>query len=68
MIYLNKVNYVLVLFFVVSTNGNEFRLGYYYQAGMVLQSGGANIWGWGAPQADVQVSEKQAGGNIDTDF
>ena len=45
----------LVLFLAIGSNASNFRLGRYYESGMVLQSGGANIWGWGGPNADVQV-------------
>merc|ERR1711970_853032 len=45
----------LIFLIVLGCHGNKFRLGAYYQSGMVLQSGGANIWGWGGPHADVQI-------------
>ena len=48
-------NISLIFLLVLGCHGNKFRLGAYYQSGMVLQSGGANIWGWGGPHADVQV-------------
>ena len=51
-------SYLKLLFWFLFSfvNGeNEFRLGQYYQDEMVLQSGGANIWGWGHPHANIQV-------------
>merc|ERR1711910_263663 len=45
----------LIFLFVFGCHGNKFLLGRYYQSGMVLQSGGANVWGWGGPHADVQI-------------
>ena len=52
-------SYLKLLFcwflFSLANGENEFRLGQYYQDGMVLQSGGANIWGWGGPHANIQV-------------
>ena len=42
-----------------SATGLQFRLGSCFQSGMVLQSsarsGGAKLWGWGQPGADVDV-------------
>jgi len=55
MLYLERFKYVLVLFMVIGSDASKFHLGRYYESGMVLQSGGANIWGWGGPQADVQI-------------
>ena len=53
---LRHLHYFLLLSMVVAIHGNKFRLGTYYQSGMVLQSGGASMWGWGGPSADIQVS------------
>ena len=39
----------------------EFRLAKYYTSDMVLQSGGAAVWGWGGPGAEVQV---EVGGQV----
>ena len=42
-----------------SATGLQFRLGSCFQSGMVLQSsdkpGGAKLWGWGQPGAEVEV-------------
>ena len=57
MFYLENLTYALVLFLAIGSNASNFRLGRYYESGMVLQSGGANIWGWGGPNADVQVGQ-----------
>ena len=59
MLCLDSLKYALVLFVATGSDASKFRLGQYYESGMVLQSGGANIWGWGDPNADVQVPQKQ---------